>query len=150
MKIRTNLKQAFKRRSRGDKMSNTQLLKLIEALESGKYQQIFGSLSMMKDNGSQCREQCFCAEGVMAELWRQDHPELAKWEILDPDRNQSVLILRINGRRWHGVTSTIYDYFFPGPVRPDLVSMNDGEDDIYDSMTFEEIANVLRETYLDD
>lgn len=105
---------------------------LIEALRSGKYKQTFNQLR----NGD-----CFCAEGVACEVYRQQTSQAA-WEgdtflILDELAGEqywgAVMPPRVN--EWLGVNHEFVKY--QGETR-NLISLNDRY-----QLSFAEIADLL-------
>lgn len=120
--------------------------RLVEALRSGCFQQSVGDLRHQDD---ECGD-CFCAMGVLCELYREDHPE-AYWKqnfelhgvtafFASPadESSEESFYGNVYGApkkvlEWAGVDSTFEET---------VVEWNDSE-----YRTFEEIAQLIDEAY---
>lgn len=122
-------------------IDKAEVLKFVEALESGEYPQHTGDLIAENSSG----ELCYCAEGVFAKV-------VLKWEVNrdweDPcsgDR-YPVFIEPNGGIRVTGLRRRDWDNSpFPAGAEMVLPRMND-----ILKMSFSEIAQVIRETWLTD
>jgi len=127
-------------------MTTTEQLResLLEALESGRYEQTTGKMRKQKDGG----RYCFCIMGVVCDIWRKLTGKgrwrdnggffLDTWNISAAYPPEQVLI--DFGLR--GNNGTIEGYILPKheTIFESLVTSNDG------GATFAQIARFIRES----
>lgn len=117
--------------------------RFVEALESGKYKQGVAYLRV---------DDCYCALGVGADIYLQDHLELAwAWVsvLKDPNSGREVFRLRFGDSPSFYTTYPPEILAFYGMLSvhqplptSSLINMNDGA-----KMSFPEIAATLREAW---
>jgi hypothetical protein len=110
------------------------MLKFVEALESGEFKQTKGVLR---------KDDCHCALGVACELYARSTGK-AKWG--KDDDNSTYEFKTDHWSLSYTVPPVIWKFLgLSGFEVDEIVEMNDGKED---QKTFSEIAKVLRDKYL--